>query len=66
MYKILLGMLAKSLKLSVNELFPNKVTVNRSVNNNEFLQRNFSEIKFKLSIRHHAEKNFGIFSNGCI
>ena len=30
--------------------FPDKVTVNRPSNNNEFLQINFSEINFKVSI----------------
>ena len=45
-------------KLSVRELFPNKVTVNRPSNNNEFLQWNFSEIKLKMSYLASSKKKF--------
>ena len=32
----------------MKEFFPNKVTVSRSANNNELLQGNFSDMKFKV------------------
>ena len=34
----------------MKELFPNEVTVSRPANNNDFLQINFAEIKFKVFI----------------
>ena len=52
-------------KLSVKELFPNKVTVSRPATNNLFLQKNFPDIKFKLSYLTSWEKNFWILSKGC-
>ena len=50
----------------MKEFFPNKVTVCRPANNSEFLERNFSEIKFKVSYLALGEKMFyRMLSNGC-
>ena len=54
----------KSMKLSVKELFTYKVRASRRASNNEFIQRNFSEKKFKGSYLMSCEKN-PAFSNGC-
>ena len=40
---------AMSLELFVKEFIPNKVLLSRQAIMNEFLQRNFSEIKFTLT-----------------
>ena len=40
---------AKPLKTICEEVLSNNATASRPANNNEFLQRNFSEIKFQLS-----------------
>ena len=41
--------LIRKIRVSMKEFFSNKVTVSRPANNTEFLQRNFSEVKFKVS-----------------
>ena len=40
------------------KFFPYKVTVRKPENSNESLQRNFSEMKFKLFYLISCEKNF--------
>ena len=56
-------------KLSVKELFPNKVIVSRPANNHESLQRNSNkikkEIKFEISYLKSCEKKNGLVSNIC-
>ena len=42
----------------MREFFPNKVAVSRATNNNEFLQTNFSEVKFKVFYLGSSEKKF--------
>ena len=54
------------LKISRCEGFPNKVIVNRPANNNEFVQMNLWELKFKLSYLTSSKRNFGILSNLCV
>ena len=50
----------------MEEFLSNKVTVSRPANNKEFLQINFSEIKFNVSYLAVSEKLFfRILFNGC-
>ena len=48
------------------EYFPNIVTVGKPANNNEFLQRNLSTIKFKLHYLTSWKLFFGTSPNGCV
>ena len=56
----------KSLKTLYGKFFPNKATISRSANKNEFLQMNSSEIKSKLSyLTSYEEIILGMLCNCC-